>query len=84
MSKDVGSFWKSAPGWAAIGLIGAAVYFLLMEHRAHVLGFLPYAVLLLCPLMHVFMHRSHGGHSSGEKSKTTETSGQNTQSTHRH
>lgn len=37
-------------------------FFLWTEHRAHLLGFLPYFILLLCPLMHLFMHRGHGGH----------------------
>lgn len=32
------------------------------EHQAHVLGALPYALLLLCPLMHLFMHAGHGKH----------------------
>lgn len=42
-----------------------AVFFLWEEHRAHILGALPYAVLLLCPLIHFFMHRRHNGHSNG-------------------
>ena len=39
-------------------------FFLWTEHRAHLLGALPY-VLLLCPAMHLFMHRGHGhgGHA---------------------
>ena len=33
------------------------------EHRAHAIGVLPWLlILLLCPLMHVFMHGGHGGH----------------------
>jgi hypothetical protein len=42
-----------------------AVFFLWEEHRAHVLGALPYALLLLCPIIHLFMHRGHGGHGGG-------------------
>jgi len=38
-------------------------FFLWSEHRAHVMGALPYLILLLCPLMHFFMHRGHGGHN---------------------
>lgn len=30
------------------------------EHREHLLGALPWLVLLACPLMHLFMHRGHG------------------------
>ncbi|MDH4653871.1 MULTISPECIES: DUF2933 domain-containing protein [unclassified Pseudomonas] len=61
------SFWRSR---YAIGLVvigGVAVYFLLTEHFAHVVGALPYLLLLACPLMHVFMHRGHrGGHHQGQ------------------
>jgi len=51
-------------GGLALFLIPAA-FFLWTEHRAHVLGVLPYLIFLLCPLSHFFMHRghrSHGGH----------------------
>jgi len=41
-----------------------ALYFV-VEHRAHVFGVLPYLVLLACPVMHLFMHRHHGGRSAG-------------------
>ncbi len=42
----------------------AAAYFLWTEHRAHVIQYLPWGILALCPLMHFFMHRGHGGHGS--------------------
>ncbi|WPG41373.1 DUF2933 domain-containing protein [Variovorax sp. EBFNA2] len=38
-------------------VVSAVVGFLLFtEHRAYVLGVLPFALLLACPLMHIFMH----------------------------
>jgi hypothetical protein len=40
--------------------IGA--FFLLSEHRAHLFGYLPYLLLLACPLLHMFHHGGHGGH----------------------
>ncbi len=43
-------------------LLAVAVFFLWQEHRAHMLGVLPWALLLLCPLIHIFMHRGHSGH----------------------
>lgn len=43
-------------------------FFLWTEHRAHLMGTLPYMILLLCPLMHFFMHRGHGGHDNGSGS----------------
>lgn len=56
-------FWGSryAVGLIVIGAV--AGYFLLTEHRAHFFGTLPFLLLLACPLMHVFMHHGHGGHS---------------------
>ena len=58
-SSEPKGFWSSR---YAIGLLVMGAYFLLSEHRAHFLGALPYLLLLACPLMHVFMHRGHGGH----------------------
>lgn len=37
-------------------------FFLWTEHRAHLMGALPYLTLLLCPLMHIFMHKGHDDH----------------------
>ena len=56
------SFWSSryAVGLIVMGVV--AGYFLLTEHLAHVVGALPFLLLLACALMHVFMHHGHGGH----------------------
>ena len=62
MSDSKPNFWFTPNGLAAIGLIGAVGYFLLAEHRAHFIYALPYLILLLCPVMHIFMHRGHDGH----------------------
>ncbi|MBI3101146.1 MAG: DUF2933 domain-containing protein [Burkholderiales bacterium] len=58
-------FWRSryAVGLIVIGAVAA--YFLLTEHLAHVVGALPYLLLLACPLMHIFMHHGHGHHHVG-------------------
>jgi hypothetical protein len=37
-------------------LLALAAFFLVSEHGAHFLGYLPYLLLLACPLMHLF-HR---------------------------
>lgn len=46
---------------AFIGFAAVAAFFLWTEHRAHLLGLLPYLLFLACPLMHLFHHRGHGG-----------------------
>jgi hypothetical protein len=49
--------------WVFFGLLLVAGFFFFTEHRAHLLGALPFVLLALCPLMHLF-HRGHGGHGS--------------------
>lgn len=47
--------------FAAFGLI--ALFFLVTEHRAHLFGWLPFLLLLACPLLHMSHgHGSHGRH----------------------
>jgi hypothetical protein len=58
------------PWWLALCLFAAiAVFFLWEEHQAHILGALPYLLVLACPIIHFFMHRGHGHrHGGGEAS----------------
>lgn len=52
--------------WLPLGLLLAfVVYLLWTEHRVHFIQFLPFLILLACPLMHLFMHRGHGRHGKG-------------------
>ncbi|WP_284431806.1 DUF2933 domain-containing protein [Rugosibacter aromaticivorans] len=51
------------PKIAWIVFAAIAAFYLWTEHRAHLLGVLPFLLLLACPLMHLFMH---GGHGRGE------------------
>ncbi len=64
MKANLG-FWRTWPGACAIALLAVLLFFLLTEHRAHFFGFLPFGFLLLCPLMHLFMHHGHGSHGGG-------------------
>ena len=64
-------WFRSASGWAWIGFAAIAAFYLLTEHRAHVLGLLPFAIFLLCPLLHMFHHGGHGGHGSAERDGVT-------------
>jgi hypothetical protein len=40
-------------------LSALALFYLVTEHRAHLFGWLPFLLILACPLMHIFMHRGH-------------------------
>ncbi len=56
---------KSRRGWwVFLGFAAVAAFFFFTEHRAHMLGLLPWLLLAACPLMHLFMHGGHG-HGGG-------------------
>ncbi len=59
---DAGRGRMSRANIALVGFLAIAFFFLVSEHRAHALSYLPLVVLLLCPLLHLFMHRGHRGH----------------------
>jgi hypothetical protein len=50
--------------WALAGFLLIAGFFLLTEHRAHLLGILPYLLVAACPLLHL-LHGRHGRHQQG-------------------
>jgi hypothetical protein len=54
-----GRWWQTRSGAVLLGFLAIAGFFLVTEHTAHVLGVLPYLLLLACPLLHMFMHRGH-------------------------
>lgn len=60
------SFFALAYGAVDAWLLVIGGIFLIVEHLPHVALGLPYVLLLLCPLIHLFMHRGHGeGHKDG-------------------
>ena len=62
------SVFSSRANIVLIGFLAIAGYFLITEHYAHIVPFLPWLLLLACPLMHLFMHGGHGGHHSDAQS----------------
>jgi hypothetical protein len=51
---------------ALLGFLGVGGFFLVMEHRAHLVGILPLLLLLLaCPLLHRLAHGGHGQNDDG-------------------
>lgn len=62
-NEDEGRKGRStASNVALFGFLALAAFYLIAEHRAHLLGWLPWLLILACPLLHVFMHGRHGGH----------------------
>lgn len=63
--------WWKTRSVIACGLFLLAVgYVLFMEHSAHIVPYLPWTILLLCPLIHLF---HHGSHSHGRSTKDPDT-----------
>jgi hypothetical protein len=63
--RDHVPFWYTRSGLVFCGFLIIAAFFLIAEHRAHIalaIPYLPWLLLLACPLMHVFMHGGHGYH----------------------
>lgn len=64
--------WKRIH-WTVWCVLGIGAGLLVIDHWAHVLGVLPYLVLLACPLMHIFMHREHGDHHKNPHEPSNKT-----------
>ncbi len=53
---------------ALCGFLLVMLFFLFTEHRAHLMGVVPYLLVAACPLMHLLMHRGHRhGGNGGER-----------------
>jgi hypothetical protein len=63
--------WLLSRTGIAILLVVAVLAFLIYtEHTAHLLGAIPYLLLLACPLMHIFMHRGHQHHGGDHANRS--------------
>jgi len=56
-TSNSNSLLRSRTCLVFLGFAAIALFFLWEEHKAHILGVLPYVLFLVCPLMHLF----HGG-----------------------
>lgn len=62
MSPERRAWLRFRSGGVLLGFLAIAAFFVFTEHRAHLLGILPYLLLLLCPLLHWLLHGGHGDH----------------------
>lgn len=59
--------------WVFLGFLAVAGFFLWTEHRAHLMGALPYLLLLACPLMHLLHGHGHHGGQHGSMHRHTDS-----------
>ena len=62
-----GSFWTSRAFLVCAAFLVIVGFLLWTEHLAHALGYLPFLLILACPLKHMFMHGGHGGHAHHQR-----------------
>jgi Protein of unknown function (DUF2933) len=67
------SWWFSRTFFVTIGVLLILAFLIYTGHSAHLLGALPYLLLLACPLMHIFMHGGYHHHGSGPNDNGNET-----------
>jgi hypothetical protein len=66
--SDTNDRYRKVSRYVFFGFVVVAAYFLIAEHRAHIVPFLPLLLLAACPLMHLFHHGRHK-HGDDEESK---------------
>lgn len=66
-SSIIGQLLHSKSGFALVVFLAITTFFLVAENTSHVLGVLPYGLVALCLVMHLFMHREHGNHGGQHK-----------------
>lgn len=59
-------WWKTKSGIVICFFFCIIIFLLVMEHWVHIYPFLPWLILLVCPLMHMF---HHGGHKKSNKNE---------------
>ena len=75
------SWLFSRTGLVTCGFLVVIAFLMATGHSAHLLGALPYLLLLACPLMHIFMH---GGHGHGHKDTADEDKTDSKDKNHKH
>lgn len=69
------SWLFSRTGIATLAVVAILGFLIYRGHSAHLLGFLPYLLILSCPLMHIFMHGGHSQHRHTDGEENEEAGG---------
>jgi hypothetical protein len=78
-STGQGGFLSSRAGIVLVAFLVIVGLLLTTEHRAHAFGAMLWLLILACPLLHIFMHGGHEGHTDdatgdkGGRQSTKET-----------
>lgn len=75
---DFGANWGLLVRYTMIGVFAFGVALLASQHLQHIVGILPYLLLLACPLMHLFGHGHHGHRHNEEAPPSTAGGGKST------
>ena len=68
-THDTGNWGRTASRIAFIGFAAIAAFFLVLEHRAHLWGIVPFLLLAACPLLHMFGHSGHDTNASRARNR---------------
>lgn len=72
---DFGQGWRRFVSITMMGVFLFGLALLASQHLQHIVGVLPYVLLLACPLMHLFGHghhrHSHDNHAPNDTSQGT-------------
>lgn len=65
--------WASPTYIGLFGFLVVIAFFLITEHTAHLMGILPWLLLMACPLMHILHGHHHGddGNNKGKENQET-------------
>jgi hypothetical protein len=62
--------FKTGYGLLALAIAAALAGYLVVWHGAHLAALLPFAVILLCPLTHLLLHRHGSGNHAHGRNRT--------------
>ena len=82
-----GGFFASRASIVFFAFLAIGGFFLVTEHRAHLipyLGYWPLLLILACPLLHIFMHGGHEDHGGGGNTGGGSTDGRQNSPPHQH